>query len=861
MAKRGFEKRQEIKENFAKKIKEQGTDGIPVITISAGTGLDKAKKKISGHPLAKTPPILDQNKIAVATDGNALLDNTQSALLDNLGVNTGADANDGFVEKKIKKVSRIQNPLHKFNTQNAIFTLAALTLDEVNFPDENIQNFDYTPKYVVAKSAGGSARASGLANEPLELEFYIDNVQIDAIIHSNSRTGHTQGTTITFTVHEPFSLGLFLQNLQLQVARASFTGDDQNMASYLTHPMVLVCQFKGTTDTDEPLTVDEVKQLRKVMPIMIQKVNFSSNNGVSQYEVEAVALNDVAFADQYASIPTDVELRGETVEEILFSGEQSLSAILNNKKVALDKAKKKTGAAQRKNNRELRGKKNTLQKVNSPRDYMFVFPKNVGFASSVINQGAKNTPTTVDVVNEHDVESGLAGPVFVDYAQRIKGIFGGLFTKNFDYSFDDGFSGEQVQINLIGKSKMVINHLQNAADTGKDFADDNSDTSKYYDKNTKTIIKSTAKIDTKKKTIVFKKGRHITSIVEEIILLSEYAQDLAKRKKSAPDGMIQWFKIIPARFLFNDRMLQMRFNTYPEIVMFRIVPYNVPDDKFMAPDEVSRADLLDNFIRKEYNILYKGTNKDVIDFNVEFNQAFYTALMNDYGNTSGDSQDNANSSVATSKSTVGQSFSTSSYGGNTVNQQVAFGDPTNIQGGDIETVELRIARQFNRAILDSAVDLVKLDLNIVGDPYFLPQTGFGNYVGHSEDVTTERFLDKDQAADFLRGIVFTKVNFRTPLDISARGTMLFNKDTVSETDLQTLGEFSGYYYPIRVISSFSGNKFTQEIELIRNKTGVIDPTKVTGTNNASALDVMDEISQEISDIAERGDDGLNPYQP
>ena len=756
---------------------------------------------------------------------------------------TVADANDGFIETKVKKVKRIENPLHKFSTQNAIFTLAALTLDEVNYPDENILKGD-APKYVVAKSAGGSARDSNLAKEPTQLEFYIDNVQIEAIIHSNTKTGHTQGTTISFVVQEPFSLGLFLQNLQLQVARASFSGDDQNMASYLDHPMVLVCEFKGTTDV--PLTPRERIQLRKVMPIRLTKVNFSSNNGVSQYEVEAIALNDVAFADPYATLPTDVELKGETVEEILFSGEQSLCAILNNKKIELDKTKKKTGAAQRKSNRnKKKATKDTLQKVNSPRDYLVIFPKNVGFASSVIRKGAKETPTTVDTVKQGDVEAGLAGPVFVDYAQRIKGIFGGLFTSNFDYSFEDGFSGQQAQINEIGKSKMVINHLQNASDTGKNFADDNSDTNKYYDKNTKTTIKSTAKIDTKKKTISFKKGRHFSSLFEEIILLSDYAQDLAKRKKSAPDGMIQWFKIIPARYLFHDRVKQTQFNTYPEIVMFRIVPYNVPDDKFMAPDEVSRADLLDNFIRKEYNILYKGTNKDVIDFNVEFNQAFYQALQNDYGNSSGDSQDNANSSVSTNKNAVIPQSATSPYGGSTINPPISFGDPTDVQGGDIETVELRIARQFNKAILDSSVDLVTLDLNIVGDPYFLPQTGFGNYVGHTPDTTTEQFTDKDEAADFLRGVVFTKVNFRTPLDIGADGTMLFNKDTVSETNLQVLGEFSGYYYPITVRSNFSGNKFTQEIELIRNKTGVADTD--TGTDNEPALAKHDNILSHAND--------------
>ena len=849
-----------IKTKFQSLFKNKIRDAGKLGETGDGSAMEKVySKKISQVGNFKTRFSGKKNAIvANATEFNGNLTNDQKDIIASRGQYansniTVADANDGFVETKVKKVKRIENPLHKFNTQNAIFTLAALTLDEVNYPDENILKGD-APKYVVAKSAGGSARDSNLAKEPLQLEFYIDNVQIEAIIHSNTKTGHTQGTNISFTVQEPFSLGLFLQNLQLQVARASFSGDDQNMASYLDHPMVLVCEFKGTEDV--PLTPRERIQLRKVMPIRLTKVNFSSNNGVSQYEVEAIALNDVAFADPYATLPTDVELKGETVEEILFSGEQSLCAILNNKKIELDKTKKKTGAAQRKSNRnKKKATKDTLQKVNSPRDYLVIFPKNVGFASSVIRQGAKETPTTVMLESE-----GFEGPVEMPYAQRIKGIFKGLFTSNFDYSFEDGFSGQQAQINEIGKSKMVINYLQNASDTGKNFADDNSDTNKYYDKNTKTIIKSSAKIDTKKKTISFKKGRHFSSLFEEVILLSDYAQDLAKRKKSAPDGMIQWFKIIPGRYLFHDRVKQTQFNTYPEIVMFRIVPYNVPDDKFMAPNEVSRADLLDNFIRKEYNILYKGTNKDVIDFNVEFNQAFYQALQNDYGNSSADSQDNANSSVSTSKNSVGQSSATSPYSGSTINPQITFGDPTNVQGGDIETVELRIARQFNKAILDSSVDLVTLDLNIVGDPYFLPQTGFGNYVGHTPDTTTEQFTDKDEAADFLRGVVFTKVNFRTPLDVSADGTMLFNKDTVSETNLQVLGEFSGYYYPITVRSSFSGNKFTQEIELIRNKTGVIDPDKNTGTNNENAVDVMEEISREVSEIAEQGDDGLNPYQ-
>ena len=200
--------------------------------------------------------------------------------------------------------------------------------------------------------------------------------------------------------------------------------------------------------------------------------------------------------------------------------------------------------------------------------------------------------------------------------------------------------------------------------------------------------------------------------------------------------MINWFKVLPARYMFSDEKLQKDYNANPEILMYRVIEYQVPDDKFMAPDEVSRVDMLDALIRKEYNILYTGQNKDVIDFNVEFNNAFYTALMNDLGNVSPNSVDQSQSSVESDKSVVSKDSSTSQYTGNSINQQVAFGDPQNVDGGNAETVELRIARQFNKAILDSDVDLVKLDLNIVGDPYYIPQSAFGNYVASSIESQT-----------------------------------------------------------------------------------------------------------------------------
>lgn len=823
-------KRQELRKKQEELIKEKGAEAVYGVETRV-----KSQRQLWRHGGANRSVIQNNFKDKIVVPDKNIVKHGGDIVVEK-AIPNGVNVNDADVEAglelvvpvgdlvpqnkkdEVTVVPRIQNPLHKFESVNCIFTLAALTLDEVNFPDETIMK--RPPEFIVAKSAGGSSRESTLVKneKDLKFEYYIDNVNIEAIIHSNSATGHTQGTNITFTVHEPFSLGLFLQNLQFQVAKAAKTTDPDNMANYLTHPMCLILEYRGSAT--EKVTPEEESQLRKVMPIRLKRVNFGNSNGISTYECEALALNDVAFSDQYATIPNDITITGDTVAEVLWSGEKSLAGILNNKVIQIQKDLKKNKAYMRKKARHGKARADKalermakLTKLTSIRDFMFIFPDKASEASAMISKRAKETDSKI-------VDTGDE-PVQVPYATRLTNIFNFMYDSKFSYNIEEGFTGSQLVLNKIGKARMVIDHLKLPEDTGKEFADDSDkNENEYYDKDNKLLKTGAAKIDTKKKTISFKKGTHIVKIIEDIILLSEYGQDLDKRREAEP-GLIEWFKIVPGRYIFADQSIKAKYNTYPEVLMFRIIPYFVPDDKFMAPDETSRANMLDAFIRKEYNILYTGNNKDVIDFNVEFNNAFFTAIMQDLGQFSPDSQDNATSKVDQDKekSTAGTGSSTSSYSGNGINPEVTFGDPSRVDGGNAETLELRIARQFNKAILDSAVDLVKLDLNIVGDPYYIPQSGFGNYVASREDVTQTKFKDKDANADFLRGIVLTKVNFRTPIDIGdGSGKMLFS-DLKTEK-LQTLGEFSGYYYPIRVTSSFAGNKFVQEIEMIRTKTSV-----------------------------------------
>ena len=117
----------------------------------------------------------------------------------------------------------------------------------------------------------------------------------------------------------------------------------------------------------------------------------------------------------------------------------------------------------------------------------------------------------------------------------------------------------------------------------------------------------------------------------------------------------------------------------------------------------------------------------------------------------------------------------------------------------------RIAETFHQRFLNSNVDMLTADLEIMGDPYFLP-TQTGNYIGDRGDgpsITQEGYMT------YIENQVYVIVNFRTPVDYSASGdNVVFSK---------LVPEFSGIYQVISVESSFAGGKFTQNMALVRSR--------------------------------------------
>jgi len=141
-------------------------------------------------------------------------------------------------------------------------------------------------------------------------------------------------------------------------------------------------------------------------------------------------------------------------------------------------------------------------------------------------------------------------------------------------------------------------------------------------------------------------------------------------------------------------------------------------------------------------------------------------------------------------------------------------------GGHNNDVRRQIAEIFHDTVTKLPVDMVQAEMEIMGDPYFIPQET-GNYVARRGKSPT---ITEDGTMAYMTGPVFANVYFRSPFDYQVTGATM-------EMPLVVPG-FSGLFQIWAATSKFSGGKFTQTLKMIRMR-GQEDES--THTNSGSIL--------------------------
>ena len=676
------------------------------------------------------------------------------------------------------------NILHNYASYNYIWTLSVLSPNDINFPDESYRKGKIGP--IILKSASGKPndRISTVFKSPEnpegKFDFFMDDVRINGTIGMDKTTGNTNATGLSFTVTEPYSMGIFFQALQI----AALEGGYYN---WVDVPLLLRLEFFGHIDQYKQNV--QIPGTTKYFPLKIRDIKMRVSGQGSTYSCEAIPWNEKAHATTYSQAKTDVTIGGSNVQEMLQYGEKSLQKVLND--VFLEKVKRK--------------------EVSVPDQILILFPTDLktSDAEGVSTDNANAPTATVDPNKKAEKNANVL--------KRL-GVARG--SDNFNLVQNDN-------VNPIGAASMGFNEYRKGE---KAFGKDNA----VFDQATQTFKRGNLVISKNSSEAKFAQGTDIPNIINQIILASDYGRQALDKDKITDDGFINWWRIDTQMYVMDTDANIEKTGSKPNLVVYRVIPYKVHHSKFMAPNQAAKGvEAIKLQSIKRYDYLYTGKNLDILDFNIEFNAAFYTATSSDSGQNNIDVRRRAEAGgLAVGEEVRNEDGSVSNFRRNDETGELY--DATGLGGGTQTKIELgtvpttqrsdRItsgsankggpgaddpatlaARQFHDAVTNAA-DMVELQMRILGDPFYLGDSGMGNY---SAQATNLKGLNGDGAINHQDGEVYINVRFRNPIDISRRtGLYEFGKGSL-------VPQFSGLYRVSIVENTFSRGQFTQSLTLTR----------------------------------------------
>lgn len=699
---------------------------------------------------------------------------------------------------------KMPNPLEQFASYNYVFTLGCLSNFELNFPDFTYRVTD--PMITILRSGGGKTRGSRTVYERGgKTEYYIDDVEIETIVAANANSRSTNATNISFRVIEPYSMGMFLQSLQIAALNAGHK-------SYIEAPYVLAVDFKGYDDSGRPINA---RKCRRIFPLKFTNVTFEVNEGGSSYTVQAIPYHEVSLTDEVQTTHTDICFQGSTVAEMLQTGAKSLTSMINEREINLVKGKQKTKADQ----------------------YIIMFPveedSKTESSNYLAGQESGNGATTQSskdpsqiIFKEFDEETVQrlyeslkgtdAGEAPADFDKELQKLLGISVKRSELGETILEYATKDENINDIGKSPIT----KTKNDAGQQPFSQPKDVEK--EEQPGEVERCLVKLSGDVRQTTVSSGKKIQDIIEEVILVSDFGRKIADAKPDK-NGFVKWFRTEVNTYIIDDEENVTKTGKPARIFVYRVVPYLVHSSKFQGPTDTSQGiPQLKQQAVKEYNYIYTGENKDILNFNIEFNAAFFTAIAGDMGQLSKDSVTaGANNTVksdqkpAPSKSEGNSNVLPTSKVVEKVNKK----NKVDIGGPEIHP-ESQVARDFNEALMNSPVDLVQVDLEIMGDPYYIADSGMGNYNALKTPGMIN--INQDGTMDYQSGEIDIELNFRTPLDYDGTGRMEF-----PGLGTQPVGNFSGLYQVLFCANKFSSGQFTQTLQMIRR------PKQPTETSTAA----------------------------
>ena len=683
-----------------------------------------------------------------------------------------------------------RNELDKFASYNYIFTLGALTNLELNFP---LSYRTVGPLIKIIKSGGtGGNKIPTIYELDGQVEFFIEDVEIQNHLAPNPGTRLSNATVIDFKVIEPYSMGQFFHSLR----SAALVAGHPN---YLQAPFLLSVGFIGYDDDGN---VQEPLFSKRHIPIKFVQADMDVTEAGAVYDVKCVPYNESALTDEVNSVNTDTVIKGRTVAEALQTGAESLTVKLNTLEDAQVDAKQKPAA--------------DYYVISFPNDSLL---SSVGIGNSSATQGA----TTGKFQQLYESIRGTGAEVPDGFSEQLQELSG---TTTLGAPLAASLQAAALaDINIIGSQRVNPSDQSSATNPGNvSPADVESE-----DEAGNIVSANAATGDADAETFTFRDGTAITDMIESVILSSDWGRNAVRQKENAK-GEYEWFKIHTHVYNSSSLFGGLVTGASPKVYVFRVVPYTVPASIFSGPNTQGIWNALSAQAGavKAYNYIYTGQNNEIVKFDLHFNQTFYTGMQ---ATRSQKLMSQVFGGSMLSREENAQDFATSDTGG-TSSLASETGAHTTLStteseqvsgGGGTQDTSTSLAKTWNNNLINTDRDMITVDLEINGDPYWLIDAGLGNYLGITNPLNSN--ITIEGSCNPVGGMVTTVLNFRTPMDYDGKDG--FVKYPLG--GFVPIAMFSGVYRTIYVTNHFKNGKFTQTLNLARLMNQDLSPTAIVSS--------------------------------
>lgn len=700
---------------------------------------------------------------------------------------TGAFKSFNNLFKQLDGVSLpLPNPLHAYASYNYVLGLGILTDAELN--DPNATYMGGSRPRLLCKSA--SIDPNNRVQTPYgKFDFYIEDLVMEHQMGFQDGE-NTNVTNFSFKVIEPYSMGGFLTAVQ-QLAL------EQGHDTWTEAPFLLTIEFRGNKETGQ---MGVIPGTSRYIPILISDIDFTVSHEGSVYTVQGMPWGGTGLADSNSNLTSDVTATGASVQQLLQTGERSLQVALNKRQQMLVD----TGV------------------IDVPDEYLILFPQDLSSASTSGASGDSEnfSPASgsTNIGNSSDIE-------------KLLGVSRSGPNNNLQQSGD--------QANEIGKALIDFDKdsaTKDAVPSGKD--------SEVYDNKSGTFFKGKLTITPGQSDFKFSQDSDIINAINQVVLKSTYIKKAFNAENLTPEGYRNWWRVDCQ--VYNIGPVRADTGTKPKLFVYRVHPYNVHSSRLMpAGRRAPGYDSLKLQVVKEYNYIYTGANVDVLKFDITFNAGFSYEMAADGLQRTQDSVKETSEGGAKDKTKevvnplppgqLPQPGSTPTI----VKFIKTLTGTDRGGGGSADSQSVRAARLFHDAVTNTQQAMMDLDMEIIGDPYFIAQSGVGNYTASATQYTN---LNDDGSVNYQNGEVDIMVNFRTPIDIN-QGTGLYT----FAGGTTRLDQWSGLYAVQNVTSTFKLGQFKQVLKGMRRPLQELkeesSPTDTYGTTR-EALPEDREIATE-----------------